>query len=107
MNVSQIRGAFQRNITRLHDSRRVLQLARLPMTRSGKIDRRGLPERAVRDALDVPYPSRGTDWNCSGAVLVRGLAVGGLGRTDEYSSPLAATYRYWQRNCKRVNQLFA
>ena len=56
LNVSQIRGALQEKLPDYMIPAAFVQLARLPMTRSGKIDRRGLPEpRRSRAALDVPY----------------------------------------------------
>ena len=56
LNVSQIRGALQEKLPDYMIPAAFIQLAGLPMTRSGKIDRRGLPEaRRSRAALDVPY----------------------------------------------------
>ncbi|MEO6164617.1 MAG: AMP-binding protein, partial [Candidatus Binatia bacterium] len=56
MNASQIRGALQKNLPDYMVPAAFVPLACLPMTRSGKIDRRGLPEPPrSRASLDVPY----------------------------------------------------
>lgn len=107
MNVSQIRGALQEKLPDYMIPTAFVQLACLPMTRSGKIDRRGLPEPPrSRAVLEVLYAA---PRNPLETVLARlwceVLQLDEIGCADDFAAlggdSLLATWIVTQ-----VNQLF-
>ena len=84
------------------------QLARLPMTRSGKIDRRGLPEaRRSRTALEVSYAAPRNQLETVLAQLWREvLQLEELGSADDFFA-LGGDSLLANAIVARVNQLFA
>ena len=108
MNVSQIRGALQEILPDYMIPAAFVQLARLPMTRGGKIDRRGLPEaRHSRDALDVPYAApRNQLETVLGRFWREVLQLEKLGSADDFFA-LGGDSLLANVIVARVNQLFA
>jgi amino acid adenylation domain-containing protein len=108
MTVSQIRGALQEKLPDYMIPAAFVQLARLPMTRSGKIDRRGLPEaRPSRDALDVPYAApRNQLETVLGRLWCEVLQLEKLGSADDFFA-LGGDSLLANGIVARVNQLFA
>ncbi len=108
MNVSQIRGALQEKLPDYMIPAAFVQLARLPMTRSGKIDRRGLPEaRHSRAALDVPYAAPRNQLETVLVQLWREvLQLEELGSADDFFA-LGGDSLLANAIVARVNQLFA
>ena len=107
MNVSQIRGALQEKLPDYMIPAAFIQLARLPMTRSGKIDRRGLPEaRRSRAALDVSYAAPRNQLETVLAQLWREvLQLEELGSADDFFA-LGGDSLLANAIVARVNQLF-
>ena len=108
MNVSQIRGALQEKLPDYMVPAAFVQLARLPMTRSGKIDRRGLPEaRHARDALDVPYAAPQNQLETVlGRFWCEVLQLEKLGSADDFFA-LGGDSLLANGIVARVNQMFA
>ena len=108
LNVSQIRGALQAKLPDYMIPAAFVQLARLPMTSSGKIDRRGLPEaRHSRDALDVPYAAPQNQLETVlGRLWCEVLQVEKLGSSDDFFA-LGGDSLLANAIVARVNQLFA
>ncbi len=108
LNVSQIRGALQEKLPDYMVPAAFVQLARLPMTSSGKIDRRGLPEAShSRADLDVSYA---LPRNPLETVLARlwceVLQLEELGSADDFFA-LGGDSLLANAIVARVNQLFA
>jgi amino acid adenylation domain-containing protein len=108
LNVSQIRGALQEKLPDYMIPAAFVQLARLPVTSSGKIDRRGLPEtRHSRDALDVPYAAPQNQLETVlGRFWCEVLQLKKLGRADDFFA-LGGDSLLANAIVARVNQLFA
>ena len=85
-----------------------VQLTRLSMTSSGKIDRRGLPEaRHSRDALDVPYAAPQNQLETVlGRFWCEVLQLEKLGSADDFFA-LGGDSLLANAIVSRVNQLFA
>ncbi|MGZ9271444.1 MAG: non-ribosomal peptide synthetase, partial [Candidatus Binatia bacterium] len=108
LNVSQIRGALQEKLPDYMIPAAFVQLARLPMTSSGKIDRRGLPEaRHSRHALDVPYAAPQNQLETVlGRFWCEVLQLEELGSADDFFA-LGGDSLLANAIVARVNQLFA
>ena len=107
MSVSQIRGALQEKLPSYMIPAAFVPLARLPMTSSGKIDRRGLPEpRHWRAALEVPYAAPRNELETVLARLWREvLQLAEVGSDDDFAA-LGGDSLLAIRIVAQVNQLF-
>jgi amino acid adenylation domain-containing protein len=107
MNASQIRGALQEKLPDYMIPAAFVRLARLPMTRSGKIDRRGLPEPPrSRASLDVPYAPPGNPLETALAQLwCEVLQLDEIGCHDDFAA-LGGDSLLATRIVTQVNQLF-
>jgi acyl carrier protein len=107
VNVTQIRAALQEKLPDYMIPSAFVPLACLPMTRSGKIDRRGLPEPPrSRAVLEVPYAA---PRNPLESVLARlwseVLQVDAIGCDDDFAA-LGGDSLLATRIVMQVNQMF-
>ncbi|HWH80587.1 MAG TPA: non-ribosomal peptide synthetase [Candidatus Binatus sp.] len=107
LTVSQLRAALEEKLPNYMIPAAFIVMARLPITASGKIDRRALPEPArSRAGIDVAYAAPLNELERVLAGLwCEVLEIGEAGRDDDFAA-LGGDSLLATRIVARVNQLF-